>query len=239
MKTSVKTRIKFSDKNFKSELKFGSMIDMIQDCMNHQSESLGLGVRHQISTKKAWILSSWYIEIEGQFEYDEEVIVSTWPYEFKGVCGRRNATIARAGEENNYIIKVDSLWAVVDTEKGKLVRVPDEDIRLYTCDEPLAMDYKKKKILKGSHYEKKNPFTVRKYQMDFNNHMNNGWYIKLAEEFIENNTSVKTIRAEYKKAALYGQKVIPYVSYEEDRTVVELRSEDEELFAVIEFKHSK
>ena len=237
MKTSVKSRIKLSDMNLNSELKFGSMIDLIQDCINHQSESAGLGVKHQISTKKSWILSSWYIEIEGQFEYDEEVVISTWPYEFKGVCGRRNATIARVGSENECIIKVDSLWAVYDMEQGRLTRVPDEDARLYSGEEPLEMNYQRKKILKGNSYEKKDSFTVRKYQMDFNRHMNNAWYIKIAEEYVEKNSRVKAVRAEYKKAALLGETINSYVSYEEDRVVVELRNDTDEVFAIMEFRY--
>ena len=44
MRTSLDTRIKFSDTDSNTEVKFGNMIDIMQDCMNLQSETAGVGV---------------------------------------------------------------------------------------------------------------------------------------------------------------------------------------------------
>lgn len=237
MRTSLDIIIKFSDTNSKSALRFGSMIDIMQDCMNYQSETLGLGVEYQRRTGRAWILSSWQIEIRGEFDYNEKVTATTWPYYFKGVCGKRNSVIARAAGNKENVVLADSVWAMLDVNKGCLSRLNEEDISLYECEEKLDMEYKKGKIAGAESYEKLEPFVVRKYQLDFNNHMNNGWYVKLAEEFIEDNTRVKRIRVEYRKSAVYGDIVVPYVAREDGRMLVELKSIADERYAVIEFEY--
>ena len=237
MRTSLDTRIKFSDTDSNTEVKFGNMIDNMQDCMNLQSETAGVGVDYQLKTKRAWILSSWQLEFCGELKYGEKVEASTWPYMFKGACGKRNAIITRADGDKEPLVLANSIWALFDVERGVLCRFTDEDIKSCECEPPLAMDYKKGKIARQDfEYTRYPEFIVRKYQLDFNHHMNNSWYVKLAEEFLDSHRGIQSMRVEYKKQAVLGDVMIPYVGQDETgRIVVELRTDTQELFAVVEF----
>lgn len=245
MKTSISTEIKYSDIDDNGQMSFGNIIDYFQNISNMQSESLGVGVKYMQDRKRAWILSSWEIKIKKLPFYMDKIVVSTWPYAFKGVCGRRNYSMALEGEKEN-IVEADTVWALLNTEKNMLSRLTDEDTRAYECEEKLDMEYSAKKIVRAENYERCEEFKVRKYHLDTNNHMNNGWYVKLAEEFVEDKRNVYSIRVEYKKSALYNDIIVPYVAYEskvnsdnevnkKKRIVVELRNIDEEIFAIIEF----
>lgn len=235
MKTSMTRNIKFSETDDTSVLRIGKVIDFLQDCSNYQSELIGAGIEYQNSRNRAWILSSWQIEIRGQFRYGDDVIVSTWAYDFKGACGRRNFSIASAASPEENIILADSVWALFDTGKGMLTRVMEDDVKPYGCEAKLDMDYTRKKILRAQTYEEKEHFVVRKYQLDLNNHMNNAWYVKVAEEFIEDEKLVNSVRVEYRKSAKYSDILIPFVAKEEKRLVVELRSTEGELYAIVQF----
>lgn len=235
MKTSMIRTIRFSETDENNLLGIGKMIDLLQDCSNYQSELLGLGIEYQRNSSKAWILSSWQIEIRKPLKYDDDVVVSTWAYDFRGACGRRNFAIAEASSPEDYVVLADSVWALYDSEKGGLVRVRQEDVEPYGCGERLPMEQIKKKIVRAKSYEEKVPFVVRRYQLDLNNHMNNAWYVRLAEEFIENKLLVNSVRVEYRKSAKYSDWIVPYVAEEEKRLVVELRNTDGELYAIVEF----
>lgn len=234
MKSSIHTEIKFSEIDENGQLSFGNIINHLQDSSNLQSEALGVGVSYQAKRDRAWILSSWEIKIKKIPKYMDKIVVSTWPYAFKGACGRRNYTIAMKGSEEN-IVEADSVWALFDVKRNFLTRVTEEDSKVYECEKKLDMEYSSKKIVRATEYVRQETFKVRKYHLDTNKHMNNGWYVKLAEEFIEDKDRVNSIRVEYKKSALYNDVIVPYVAKEEKRILVELRNESEEIFAIIEF----
>ena len=235
MKTTIETKIRFSDRDQESFLRFGSVLDLLQDCMNVQSESVGLGAAHQMETGRAWILSTWYVELGDWFGCDDNLTVTTWPYELKGACARRNAVIASFENPEKIVARADCLWAFYDAEKRKLTRITPEEMNRYSVEERLDMNYPKGKIAKAENYEKKNPFVARKYQLDFNRHMNNSWYVRLGEEFLEDPSAIGSFRVEYKKPAVLGDRLIPFVAKEQDRILVELRNDEDEIYAKIEF----
>lgn len=238
MKTSINTEISFSEISDDGKISFGGIIDMLQDSSNVQSEILGVGVSYQAKRNKAWILSSWEIRLKELPKYMDKVVVSTWPYSFRGATGRRNYTISMEGTKEN-IVEADSVWALFDVKKNFITRITEEDSKVYECEEKLDMEYSKRKIVRANEYVKQDTFKVRRYHLDTNNHMNNGWYVKIAEEFVEDKEKVNSIRVEYKKSALYNDVMVAYVAKEENRLVVELRNEADEIFAIIEFGMKK
>lgn len=238
MRTDFKSRVRFSEVDADCKLSFGKIIDYLQDCSNLQSEMLGVGVEHQEETNKAWILSSWQVEVKGEIKNGDNIEVATWPYSFNRACGKRNYTIAMADSPKDYIIEADSMWVLLNIDTGMLAKVEDSDTEKYELEEPLDMNYSKKKIAKTSEYERKDEHIVYNYHLDINRHMNNSWYVKIAEEYIEDKSKIKSFRVEYKKSAKLGNKVIPFVAYENGRYVVELRNEENEVYAITEFNEN-
>lgn len=235
MKSSITSRVRFSQLDPNEKLPLGAIVDYLQDCSNDQSESLGVGVDYQRKTGRAWILMSWQINITENIYNNEEIIVTTWPYMFNNACGHRNFTIAKASDPERNIIEADSVWIIFNTNKNCLSRISQEDIQKYECEEKLPMPFIKKKIIRAAEYEQKPSFPVRYFQLDINHHMNNAWYVKMAEEYIPKDQFIKSIRIEYKKSAKYGDIVVPFVKYEEERYLVELRNTENELYAIVEF----
>lgn len=238
MRTDFKSRVRFSEVDADCKLSFGKIIDYLQDCSNLQSEMLGVGVEHQEETNKAWILSSWQVEVKGEIKNGDNIEVATWPYSFNRACGKRNYTIAMADSPKDYIIEADSMWVLLNIDTGMLAKVEDSDTEKYELEEPLDMNYSKKKIAKTSEYERKDEHIVYNYHLDINRHMNNSWYVKIAEEYIEDKSKIKSFRVEYKKSAKLGNKVIPFVAYENGRYVIELRNEENEVYAITEFNEN-
>ena len=65
--------------------------------------------------------------------------------------------------------------------------------------------------------------------------MNNSQYVQMAMEVMPADFKVKQLRVEYKKSAVYGDKIVLKLGVEEERTVVELCDEADNVYAVVEF----
>ena len=75
---------------------------------------------------------------------------------------------------------------------------------------------------------------MRKYHIDTNKHVNNCQYVQMALEALEEDLSVRQLRVEYKKSAVYGDMILPKIAREEERTVVELCDKEGNPYAVVE-----
>jgi acyl-ACP thioesterase len=98
----------------------------------------------------------------------------------------------------------------------------------------MEMNYAPRKISLPEHFEDAGAFTVRKYQIDTNEHMNNGQYVKLALEVLED-VQVKEVRVEYRKAAVLGDVFVVKQKEEEGKIVVSLCDEEDIPYAIVEF----
>ena len=83
-------------------------------------------------------------------------------------------------------------------------------------------------------------FEVRKSNIDTNCHVNNGQYIQMAQEYLPEDFCVESIRVSYKKSAVLGDVIYPFVSGEnvlnnKKRFVVDLQNSENSTFAAVEF----
>ena len=80
------------------------------------------------------------------------------------------------------------------------------------------------------------PFPVRRYHIDTNEHVNNCQYVQMALEMLPREMSAGQLRVDYKKSAVLGDIIYPKVSREAERTVVELCDAEGKPYAVVELK---
>lgn len=229
----IEGRIRYSECGVDNKATISSIINYFQDCTSENSELLGVGVAYLRAKNRAWVLNSWQVVVNRYPECSEEIEISTWATGFKGVFGPRNFCMkTKAGEVLAY---ANTLWVFVDTESGRPVRPDEEDIAFYNVEPPLEMEKVSRKINLPEIAEVVDTFPVRKYHIDTNNHMNNSQYIQLAAEVLPEDFQVTKLRAEYKKAAVYGDKIVLKVAREEERIVAELCDTEENPYAVVEF----
>jgi len=227
------SRVRYSEIGSDKCLTLNSIVNYFQDCSTFHSEYIGLGIDNLAQQQYVWLLSSWQIVVKRYPKMGEEITVSTWPYDFKGFYGWRNFKMEdKAG---NIVAYANTAWVFVDLKTGHPTKVTEEEIAGYILEEKLDMEYAPRKITIPSNLVEKERFAVRRYHIDTNDHVNNGQYIQMANEFIPVDFKIKQMRAEYKKAAIYGNIVIPKVGEVQNGYIVELSGEDGKTFAVVEF----
>lgn len=230
---NIETKVRYSECGENGKMKLSAIVNQFQDSSSEHSESLGVGMDYLREQKRAWILNSWQIVIERYPKAHEEIVVSTWPTGFRGVFGPRNFCMKTPDGE--MLAYANTLWVYLDIEKGMPTKPSEEEKSIYGTEPPLSMEYTSRKIKMPEEAKVVDTVSVRKYHIDTNRHMNNSQYVLLAAEVLPEEFLVRQVRVEYKKAAVYGDKMLIKMVQEEDRIVVELSDEDNVTYALVEF----
>lgn len=229
-----KSRVRYSEVGEDKKLTLNSIINYFQDCSTFQSEELGVGLACLEERKHAWILSSWQIVIARYPELTEEITVGTWPYEFGIFSGTRNFIMKdAAGKPLAY---ANSLWIYLNMETGRPDRVPEDILAKYHLEEKYPMNYASRKVPMPIEAEPGEAFPVKKHHLDTNHHVNNGQYIAMAKDFLPDGIVICEMRTEYKKSALLGDMIYPWIQKTEEGCVVALCDEQKKPYAVVELK---
>lgn len=233
-------KILFSDIDSSSRMSLSSILDAMQDCVNINSESIGKGIDYMHEKKRAWFAIGWNICIRRIPKMLETVVVKTWPYDFAATMGYRNVIITDESGED--IIAADSFWSLMDMNTGLPTRITDEDCEGYELSEKYPMEAVGRKIrlpkAANDSFSIMDSITVRKSDIDFNGHMTNGQYIRLADDFMPDDVLIKRIRVEYKSQSKLGETLLVKRLFDEteNRYIMSInKKEDDSVRAVVEF----
>ena len=228
-------RVRYSEIDHRGTITLPALINYFQDCSIFQSEAIGLGTERLREEKKAWVLSYWQVIVDRYPGLCEQVTTGTFATEFKGLYGYRNFYMKDG--EGKILARANSIWVFMDLEKGRPARPTAEHIEPYGTCEPLDMPYEDRMIVLPGTSMEGEPFPVRKYHIDTNEHVNNCQYVQMAQEMVAGDVRVHQLRVDYKKSALLGDMICPKISVEEERTVVELCDGNGKPYAIVEMKY--
>lgn len=230
---SLKYKVTTSTCDSEGRLKLYSALQMMQDCSEMWIDSEPGVKEYFASQNMAQLLASRQVEIIRVPEYKEELTVTTSVYGMKPMFGFRNTFIY--DEEGKPCYKTWSMGAFVDKANGKLKRVDDATIKSMNLEPQLEMNYGDRRIiLPREGGEVQEPYKVLRADIDYNKHMNNANYVRLAIELLPDCFEVKGLRVEYRVAAKLGDVLSPVVYHAEGKFIVALTVEDE-VSAIIEF----
>lgn len=228
------SRIRYSEVGVDGCLTLESLLDYFQDASTFHSEDIGLGVAYLKERYLVWVLSSWQIVVDRYPRLCEQVTIGTAPYDFKGFIGYRNFWMeTEAGERLAY---ANSVWSLVDTRKMTPTKPPAEMIEGYVISPKLEMEYAPRKIAVPPDGRQREMIQVRAHHLDTNGHVNNGQHVRIAMDYIPKDFAIRQLRAEYKKQAVFDDKIIPVVAVDEEKTlyIISLNGEDGRPYSIVE-----
>ncbi len=229
---TFKSRVRYSEIDKNGKLSLEALLNYFQDCSTFHSEDIGLGFTYLTECKRGWVLSAWQIVIDRYPDLCEKIVVGTAPYDFRGFLGYRNFLLqTEAGEQ---LACANSIWTLLDTEKGIPAKPSQEMISGYRLAEKLPMEYAARKIELTGTGTGLAPIPVRPHHLDTNNHVNNGRYIGMAKEsflLYEKSSGepgedpvIRQLRAEYRKSAVMGDTIYPVMMEDgSDRLTISLQ----------------
>ncbi len=230
---SFSSRVRYTELNHqKGSMDPASIINYFQDCSTFQSEDIGRGLDYLQSNHRVWLMNCWHLKIEGPARLGDQIIIKTWPYDFKGFYGYRNFIMEDM--QGKVLAAADSLWVYMDTDSGKPLKIP-EDHGGYILEPPYPMEPAKRKLEIPGELVAKDTFRVIRSNIDSYNHVNNGQYIKMAQEFLPEDYDIGALRVEYLMQAVLGDTILPLVACTPDCSTVILANPSGKPYAIIEF----
>jgi acyl-ACP thioesterase len=227
------SRIRYSEVDENADLTWSALLNYFQDCSVFHSEAIHMSVSFLKEHHLAWVLSAWQVKLNQMPHLGERVKIQTWAYEMKAFYGYRNFRMV--GEDDSVLAYADSVWVLVDTQKGRPVKVLPEMSEGYGLEPPLPMEQAGRKLEIPKELKNQPPIAVPEQFIDSNHHMNNEKYVMIAHEFLPKDFQIGELRVEYKKEAKLGDVIYPSVHGEENRTTVLLADESGRPYAVVDF----
>ena len=147
--------------------------------------------------------------------------------------GFRNTFIYDA--EGKPCYRTWSMGAFVDMNNGKLKRVDDSVAQSLLIEPKQEMNYRDRRIiLPKSEGQAADSIKVMRADIDYNRHVNNANYIRMAMELLPDDFIVTGMRVEYRVAAKLGDTLTPTV-YEIENGFIVALSIGKEASAIVEF----
>lgn len=234
---TFESRIRYSEIDETGELGVSGLINYMQDCSTFHSEEADAGFRYWKEIGKAWLLASWRIQINRYPTLGEQIRIGTWPTGFRGIYGYRDFVLL--DRENEPLARANSTWFLYDTKARMPIRVSEEEIALYGQIEPAAdLGPAPRRIPQPEKRERGPEIRITPHYLDTNHHVNNARYIEIARDAAAEPKKPVEIRADYKKAAVLGDRLIPYVGQVGDRQwTISLEGTEEQQFAVVGLRY--
>ncbi|MFV0561280.1 MAG: acyl-ACP thioesterase domain-containing protein [Enterococcus sp.] len=190
-----------------------------------QSDQLGVGeeVVHHLGL--GWVITNYTLEITQMPRVGETVKITTQATEYnKYFCYR---TFWFRDQEGNDLVKIDSVFVLMDFEKRKMSSVRDEIVAPFESEKikKIKRQPKIEKIESGEML----PYRVRFYDIDSNQHVNNAIYFNwmidvLGHEFLTNYTPTGVV-VRFDKEVEYGKMIESHYEIVESAEGVQTRHE--------------
>ena len=214
-------------------LKLYSALQMMQDCSEMWIDSEPAARKFFNDNNMTQLLATRQVEVIRVPRFKERLSVTTSIYEVMPMYGFRNTFIRDA--QGNPCYRTWSMGAFVDLATGKLARISDDAIASLTLEPKQEMNYRGRRIsLPKQDGTVMDPVRVMRADIDYNRHMNNANYVRIAMELLPEGFEVRDMRVEYRVAARLDDLLTPTVYSIEGGYIVSLAVNGQPS-AIIEF----
>ncbi len=203
-------RVRFSEVDETGHMTPYALLNNLQDCATFHSEDSGIGMMRNRKLGQAWVITDMQLKILTYPAYNQEISTATWTTKFRGPVGHRYFEIT--GSDGQLLAAARSEWVFMDLRNQVPMNIPREQ-EAYGLDPDLdvTVDTGKRKVRPQGTWEEKMSFPAVWEYLDTNGHVNNAQYVRLARNYLPTGWEMHALRAEWKKSALLGDILVPWV----------------------------
>jgi len=201
-------------------LRTSELFRLLQEASIRHTEELGMGRDKTLDRGVLWVLLMQRAEIARMPEYDERIVLKSWPGRTMHLLFPRYYSLETSAGEP--LLKASALWGLVDERSRKLV-FPEKygvEIEGVSSGDEIALPG----AVQPLDCSEEREFTVPYSYVDLNGHMNNARYFDLAEDCIPAAAAgqrLKLICTEYPNEARLGERLRLRWGRREDRYFLE------------------
>ncbi len=215
-------------------------LSILQDIAEMHSASVGYGVTDIYKTNYSWALLGWKIKFINRPKYGDILKIKTWSrsYKTKLYCYR---DFEIYDSNQNLIAIASSKWILIDITKGKIAKLEDKLMNLYQPEDKSVFNtIEMERLLEPETIQRTINYTIRKADIDINNHVNNLCYVDIALEVFPGNSnefnSCNEFEIMYKHQIKVDDTVqVSYTSINNENFVVIKSDDNKKLHSIIKF----
>ena len=232
----LKARISNSHVNKNLEIKADRIIDLLQDVEGIHIHSLTEFTNYLNENNLGVFLLYRQVDIIGRAKFNEEVTLTTYPYNTTKASGYRH--IYMYGENGDPLVKTNSFGAFVNLDTLRPVRLPEEIINSIgdKSQDPTIENLPRRIKYNDTNLKLIEKIPVRKAFIDRYNHLNNAHYVSFALNNMEYNSFTR-IRAEYKDSFQLNDVIYVYEALDNENKTFVYKNDEGRIYTVIEFSN--
>ena len=203
----IRRRILSSDVDMHRRLRLSVLFTWLQEAAIAHTEALGMGRDKTLDRGILWVVTLQSAAIDRLPQYDETVVLRSWPGRTMHVLFPRYYSLETAAGEP--LVRASSLWTLTDRSTRKLV-FPERcgividgtetgsELPLPSAPRPLPCTQSRE-------------FTVPYSYVDLNEHMNNARYFDLADDLLPaaaEGRALRSVATEYSRELPCGERFL-------------------------------
>ena len=219
------------------KLRPDALLSYLQDIAGHHATILSVGRDDLLEQKRFWALIRIVCKLNHTPEWNDEVIIRTWPRGLEKIMAIRNFVISLS--DGRVVGEASSSWVVVDKESRRPVR-PDANLAGLGTKDPV-IEFSCPNAIKlpgiGDNAYRSDIKSVKYSDLDVNMHVNNARYMtwildSYPLDFVQDN-EVSEIEANYNSETTPGQEYIVTAEERDDSFYHSVIKEDSGVEACI------
>ena len=185
-------------------LRTSELFRLLQEASIAHTEELGMGRDKTLDRGLLWVLLLQRAEIARMPEYDERIVLRTWPGKTMHLLFTRYYSMETVSGE--HLLSASAMWGLVDQNTRKMIFPEKYGVAVdgVVTGEEIALPSAPRRM----ECTESRQFTVPYSYVDINGHMNNAHYFDLVEDCIPaaaEGKSLKGIQIEYSNEARLGE----------------------------------
>ena len=190
------------------KITYKNLFTLMIDTSNEQSKELNATSEDLIELGYTWMIYKWRVDFEDIPRENEKIRIVTWASDFIRLNAVRDFEVFN--ESNVKIISASVVLLIVDINKKKPIRIPEEVAKRFGVEKNRNFENIERFKVKGELFSENN-LKVQEENIDVNNHVNNAVYVdwivnSMPEEF-RRNYKLKSINIIYHKEITDFEKV--------------------------------
>lgn len=184
MKTfEIKRHVEYYEADTTGKLTLPMILNWAVLASKKQSDALKVGQASYMGRGLGWVILQYEVEIERRPKINEEIIIRTFAAKYNPFfVNRRFAFFDTQGQE---IVRVNSIWTMIDIENRRMARLPQDIVDKYEPErvKQIPRIAKPTQITSDDSLEE-NTYHVRYLDIDANKHVNNSKYFEWMQDVV-------------------------------------------------------
>lgn len=196
-----------------------TLCNYCQEAAGNHAQALGLSRDAMLDRGLAWVLMRLRLHIQRYPAWEHAVHVETWPSGIESLYATR-AFLLRDGNAST-LARGTSAWAVIDVERRRPVRIPDDVYDIEPPDRPRPLTFPSRRVRELERVDRERRFDVRFSDLDVNQHVNNVRYIEWALEAVPGDLLMAeqptALDVQFRAETILDDAVVSQLQYDDDR----------------------